>query len=76
VEVSTDGGQSWGPAVVKPGLGPNAWVLWLYQWDLPGGSGDHRVIVRATDGNGTLQDAVARDNLPNGATGYHAITVR
>jgi hypothetical protein len=29
------------------------------------------VIVRATDGAGTLQDQAERDSFPDGATGYH-----
>ncbi|HZT07468.1 MAG TPA: sulfite oxidase [Chloroflexota bacterium] len=77
VEVSTDGGQTWAQAAIKPGLGQDTWVLWLYQWDVPlDDRGDHRVLVRATDGTGALQDATPRDTLPSGATGYHAISVR
>jgi DMSO/TMAO reductase YedYZ molybdopterin-dependent catalytic subunit len=77
VEVSIDGGQSWREAAIKPALGPNTWVLWLYQWDTPQGlTGDRQILVRAVDGNGLVQDGVRRDTLPDGASGYHAITVR
>jgi DMSO/TMAO reductase YedYZ molybdopterin-dependent catalytic subunit len=76
VEVSTDGGATWAPAAVKPGLGPNAWVLWLYEWSLPEPGAETRVLVRATDGNGMLQDGTVRGSLPDGATGYHTITIR
>jgi len=45
VEVSTDGGKSWGRA----GLGkpvPYTWVLWEYEWKIPG-AGDYELVVRA-----------------------------
>lgn len=77
VEVSTDSGRTWAPAVVKPALGPNAWVLWLYEWEMPADQAEpRRVRVRATDGTGALQPVEIRDTLPDGATGYHAVVVR
>lgn len=76
VEVSTDGGSSWGTATIKPALGPDTWLLWLYPWNLPDDSAERRILVRATDGSGTLQTSVVSDTLPAGASGYHAITVR
>ena len=33
-------------------------------------------MVRAVDGNGAVQDGTRRDTLPDGASGYHTITVR
>lgn len=77
VEVSADGGRTWALATVKPALGPNAWVLWLYEWDMPATEpGPHKVLVRATDGTGVLQEGMVRATLPNGASGYHSIIVR
>ncbi len=76
VEVSTDGGASWAPAAIKPALGPNSWVLWLYRWELPEADPERRLLVRATDGTGVLQTSEVRDTLPEGSSGYHAITVR
>jgi DMSO/TMAO reductase YedYZ molybdopterin-dependent catalytic subunit len=76
VEVSADGGHTWTQAVTKPALGPNAWVLWLHRWDIPEGTIDHRLLVRATDGNGEPQSAIGRETIPDGASGYHAITIR
>ena len=35
VEVSTDGGQTWADARLKPPLGPYTWVLWDYAWTPP-----------------------------------------
>lgn len=76
VEVSTDGGQTWAPAVVKPPLGPYTWVLWLYEWSLEAGAPpSRRVLVRATDGRGVAQITEVHDEIPDGATGLHAITV-
>ena len=74
-EVSTDGGRTWAAAAMKPGLGPNAWVVWLHHWNLGPGESEPRILVRATDGNGVLQTPEVHGDLPNGATGYHAITV-
>jgi DMSO/TMAO reductase YedYZ molybdopterin-dependent catalytic subunit len=76
VEVSVDDGLTWAPATVKPGLGPNSWVLWLYEWNVPSAGPDARIVVRATDGTGAIQESAMRPTLPNGATGYHGITVR
>jgi DMSO/TMAO reductase YedYZ molybdopterin-dependent catalytic subunit len=77
VEVSTDGGDSWAVATIKPGLGPNAWVLWLYRWELPiEDTEQRRILVRAADGTGALQTAEVRDTLPEGSSGYHAVSVR
>jgi DMSO/TMAO reductase YedYZ molybdopterin-dependent catalytic subunit len=77
VEVSVDEGQTWAPATVKPGLGQNTWVLWLYEWNAPQGPGpDARIMVRAIDGRGVVQESTVRPTLPDGATGYHSIAVR
>lgn len=76
VDVSADGGRSWSPAVVKPALGPNAWVLWLYEWEMPAEPADNRLLVRATDGTGAPQPADIRGTLPDGASGLHTVQVR
>ena len=74
VEVSLDDGTSWQDAQLKPALSQNAWNLWALEADLKPGT--YQVKVRATDGNGALQTAKPSDPLPDGATGYHAITLR
>jgi hypothetical protein len=77
VEVSTDGGRTWAPAVVKAALGPYTWVLWLYEWTMPTSEdGTFRLLVRATDGTGAVQSATARETLPDGASGLHAVVIR
>jgi hypothetical protein len=51
-----------------------AWVLWSYEWR-PTQPGASVLVVRATDGTGTLQTSMDRSFAPEGATGYHYITV-
>ncbi len=74
VEVSQDGGKSWAPAELKDALSPYTWVLWVYNWEpLPG---KYNLLVRAADKKGLLQKSVEQEPYPDGATGYHSITVR
>jgi DMSO/TMAO reductase YedYZ molybdopterin-dependent catalytic subunit len=75
VEVSTDGGDSWQEAIMKPALSPYTWVLWYYDWR-PSGDGDKAVIfARATDGVGNVQTARSAPPHPSGATGYPRVQV-
>jgi len=74
VEVSTDGGNTWNVAELKPPKSPYSWVLWAYMWT-PTTSGNQTIIVRATDGTGQLQDSTANQPFPDGATGYNSIQV-
>jgi DMSO/TMAO reductase YedYZ molybdopterin-dependent catalytic subunit len=75
VEVSTDGGRTWNEAkILYPGS-RLTWALWSYDWR-PAGPGEYKLIVRATDGAGTLQTAEDRSTVPQGATGYHRVTVQ
>jgi len=75
VEVSTDGGMTWHPAMLEPALSPYAWVLWSYQWKIPG-PGRYKLVVSATDGQGTLQSPTRRGEFPDGKSGLHDITVK
>ena len=46
-------------------------------WDAAAaGPGNHRIEVRATDGNGELQSPGPSEPAPDGARGYHSIGVR
>lgn len=74
VEVSADGGATWSAANLEEVLGPLAWRRWELPLRLS--SGDHTIVVRATDGTGTLQDPTERPPHPSGATGYDRVTVR
>jgi DMSO/TMAO reductase YedYZ molybdopterin-dependent catalytic subunit len=73
VEVSTDGGETWADAVLSDPLpGEDVWRQWAYRFTP---TGTHEVVVRATDGTGTLQPKDRRDSFPSGATGWVSETV-
>jgi DMSO/TMAO reductase YedYZ molybdopterin-dependent catalytic subunit len=74
VEYSTDGGSSWIDAPFDPPLSDLTWVVWRSSWT-PRSEGAYRLIVRATDGSGSLQTPVATPSYPTGAAGYHTIQV-
>jgi DMSO/TMAO reductase YedYZ molybdopterin-dependent catalytic subunit len=75
VEVSTDGGSSWQPASLYDPLSKYTSVFWKYEWNPPG-SGNYRVMVRATDGNGVLQTLTMAEPYPDGATGLQVVDVK
>ncbi len=72
VEVQVDGGD-WQPAELAATTGPDTWRQWRFLWDAT--SGDHTLTVRATDAAGTLQDPAVAAPAPDGASGYHQVTV-
>lgn len=74
VEYSTDGGSTWTPAAFDPPLSALTWVLWRASWT-PAGEGAYRLLVRATDGTGALQNPSSAASFPTGASGYHSIQV-
>src|SRR5215510_10605924 len=74
VEISTEGGDHWVPANIAAPLSPYAWIFWSYEWAVPF-PGRHTLLVRATDGSGSLQTSVEQEPSPDGATGLHEITV-
>ena len=73
VELSWDGGRSWQPAVLQAEFSPYAWRFWQLTTNLA--AGHYNVSVRARDGEGTLQTSKTSGTLPNGADGYHTITL-
>jgi DMSO/TMAO reductase YedYZ molybdopterin-dependent catalytic subunit len=73
VEVSTDRGQTWQAAQVKPGLSPYTWQLWRADLQVDRNVKDLR--VRATDGLGHPQVREEAPPFPSGATGYHDVTI-
>ncbi len=75
VEVSTDGGKTWQKAQVKPPLGSFTWALWALPWTPPA-PGSYTLVVRAVDKDGTVQTAEERPPLPDGASGWHRVSVR
>jgi DMSO/TMAO reductase YedYZ molybdopterin-dependent catalytic subunit len=73
VEVQVGDGE-WQQAELSQPLADTAWVQWQLAADLPAG-GSHRIRVRATDGTGETQTSEETDPAPNGATGWHTVTV-
>ena len=72
VEVNIDD-EGWLPCELGEALGDESWVQWHRQWTPSGGR--HRIQVRATDGDGVTQSGRQVDPAPNGAEGWHTITV-
>jgi DMSO/TMAO reductase YedYZ molybdopterin-dependent catalytic subunit len=73
VELSWDDGGSWTPAELQSEFSPYAWRFWHLTASLP--AGHLRISVRARDGEGTIQSSQPAPTLPNGADGYHTITI-
>lgn len=73
VEVRADAGP-WREARLGAADGNDTWRQWVWPWEAaPGG---HTLEVRATDGAGAVQTGERAGTLPDGATGWHAVTVR
>jgi DMSO/TMAO reductase YedYZ molybdopterin-dependent catalytic subunit len=75
VEVSADSGQTWRDAKLRPAMGPFTWVRWSIDWPTTAGV-QIKIMVRATDGTGQLQTQQVEQPYPEGATGWHTISVR
>ena len=75
VELSTDGGDAWTEVMIRenPSPGGLSWVIWSMDWVAKQGAYDF--VVRATDGTGELQTDKHASELPDGASGWHRITV-
>jgi sulfane dehydrogenase subunit SoxC len=61
VDVSTDGGQTFGAATLDDPLGDAAWRGWRYEWDAT--PGEHVLCSRAADSAGNEQPLTAAWNL-------------
>ncbi len=72
VELRVDDGP-WVAAELADTVGPDTWRQWRFSWDAP--PGDHRVAVRATDADGLVQTGEQAPVAPDGATGWHTITL-
>jgi DMSO/TMAO reductase YedYZ molybdopterin-dependent catalytic subunit len=74
VEVSFDYEKTWQPANLDyPGT-KLTWALWSYDWR-PTATGDYWLVVRATDGEGVVQELDEERPFKSGTTGFHKITV-
>ncbi|MFJ8159325.1 molybdopterin-dependent oxidoreductase [Streptomyces sp. NPDC096136] len=72
VEVRADGGP-WREARLGDADGNDTWRQWVWPWEAA--PGEHTLEVRATDGRGDVQTQERRGTLPDGATGWHSVTV-
>jgi DMSO/TMAO reductase YedYZ molybdopterin-dependent catalytic subunit len=75
VEISFDDGQTWSDAEIYYSGGNLAWSLWKAQWT-PAAAGDYALIVRATDGDGDVQEWEEARGPFSGVSGLHKINVR
>ena len=72
VEVNVDD-EGWLPCQLGEALGDETWVQWHREWTPS--AGQHRIQVRATDGDGITQRSEEVSPAPNGAEGWHTVTV-
>ena len=72
VEVRVDHGP-WRTARLGRELAKTTWRQWVLDWDAP--PGRHTLAVRATDGTGKTQTDVVASPAPNGASGWHTLSV-
>jgi len=72
VEVRVDDG-AWQPARLADEPSVDSWRQWVLPWQATKGS--HTITVRATDTEGVTQTQSPAPPAPDGATGWHTITV-
>ncbi|WP_433606740.1 molybdopterin-dependent oxidoreductase [Dactylosporangium sp. CA-139114] len=72
VEVQVDA-EPWRRAELLPVPSDDTWVQWRLTWAAP--PGPHTLRVRATDRTGALQPERRATPFPDGATGWHTVTV-
>jgi len=75
VEFSNDGGKSWRDAEIYYSGGNLAWSLWKIDW-MPNAAGDYMLVVRATDGEGDVQEWEEDRGPFSGTAGLHQIGVQ
>jgi DMSO/TMAO reductase YedYZ molybdopterin-dependent catalytic subunit len=75
VELSFDDGQTWSDAEIYYSGGNLAWSLWKAHW-MPATPGDYPLLVRATDGEGDVQEWEEDRGPFSGVSGLHRINVR
>jgi DMSO/TMAO reductase YedYZ molybdopterin-dependent catalytic subunit len=74
VELSFDDGKSWRDTEIYYAGGELAWSLWKTEWT-PDAADDYVVVVRATDGEGDVQEWEEDRGWFSGVTGFHKIVV-
>ncbi len=71
VEVAIDG--EWHDAELSAPISDTTWVQWVVAWDAT--PGQHTVSVRATDGTGAVQEERSSRPAPDGARGWHTVSI-
>ncbi|MDF2733535.1 MAG: hypothetical protein K0S97_158 [Chloroflexota bacterium] len=71
VEVAIDG--EWRDAELSAPISDATWVQWVVAWDAT--PGQHTVSVRATDGTGAVQEERSSRPAPDGARGWHTVSI-
>jgi len=74
VEISDDDGETWTDANIHYAGSKLTWALWSYDWR-PDGPDDYTLVVRATDGEGEVQEWEEDRSPYSGVTGFHKIIV-
>src|SRR6266568_2567622 len=76
VEFSFDDGKTWDDAEIYYASGGLAWSLWKSRngW-MPDEPADYTIVVRATDGEGDVQEWEEDRSPYSGVTGFHKIVV-
>lgn len=72
VEVRVGDGP-WQPAELAGTVSPDTWRQWTFRWAAT--PGRHDLSVRAADVTGEVQSGIPVDVLPDGAEGWHTISV-
>jgi DMSO/TMAO reductase YedYZ molybdopterin-dependent catalytic subunit len=76
VELSFDDGETWDEADVYYAGGDLAWSLWsAHEGWLPDEPDDYNIVVRATDGEGAVQEWEEDRGPFSGVSGLHKISV-
>ncbi|MEU4423896.1 molybdopterin-dependent oxidoreductase, partial [Actinoplanes sp. NPDC024001] len=72
VEVQVDDGP-WTAATLAPTVSTDTWSQWSLKWAAE--PGEHTLRVRATDLDGLTQTGDRAEPAPDGATGWHEVTI-
>lgn len=72
VEVRVDAGP-WHEARLGEADGDDTWRQWVWPWEAS--PGRHTLKVRATDRTGAVQTGERAGSVPDGATGWHSVSV-